>query len=56
LILFFKVEQKISNTDSRPMEKKQYFRSKRIRRLKKGQRFAGKDIKFGRFGVEFLTG
>ena len=52
----FKVEQKISNTDSRPMEKKQYFRSKRIRRLKKGRRFAGKDIKFGRFGVEFLTG
>ena len=38
------------------MEKDQYFRSRRIGRLKKGQRFAGKDIKFGCFGVEFLTG
>ena len=38
------------------MEKNQYFRSKRIQRFKKEQRFAGKDIRFGRFGAEFLTG
>ena len=56
IIFFLKVEQKISNADSGPMEKNQDFRSKRIGRLKKGQRFAGKDSKFGCFGVEFPTG